>query len=434
MTTPTDAQRAQALLPASLAALRPTIAKLLHADVATRDEGFQALGATLDGRTFTRAEALAIVRLASEVAFPPLGLKWNDPVHDLLFPFVAHPQAALVAPLRAAYPRLPERAKCAALAALGAIATRAAAEAFVACVREHGWPASVYSRVFTELAKLQPFADVLFPELVLRAGPQIGQVTNLLVGAVTSGALDPRRVDLAPIAPVALAALRALLAKATKMQRPGVRWRSGERYHEVRTTTGAWLDIAGHLKLPALGPLLVQATRLRDPKLVGFAALSLVRRKRPVAAAVFERVAADPETRPMLYAYLDSLGALAKFPARWRTWEAFAAAEMVTWLMYPAELGHVPEKIELMKKLEEGAQTLYVWKFLDGKTWRAGVSGPYVLKGTPKPLRGASTFSQFELAAAKTPEAHALAVLETLAAWTKAHAKDSKPARTKANR
>jgi hypothetical protein len=418
-----DLAHAKSLLTPALGPLASSFAKLFAADLERRDKGLDALEKQLDGRKLAKADALAIVRIVTEVAFPPMRFDWQDPMHELAFLLVENPHAATVAPLRAAYGTASDAVKRAALATFGAVATRAAAEAFIASIRDHGWPERVYPRVFTELHKLQKFGDVLFPELVLRAGRHFGAVTNMLVAALTSGALDPRRIDLAPIAPHAVAALSSYLVHARKKQKTkGTRWRFAESYEQVRTTTGAWLDIAGHLAAKQLRPLLEQATKLRDPKLAAFAALSLVRRKHAVPAAVLERVAADHETRVMLYDYLDNLDALAKFPARWRTWDAFAAAEMAAWLMYPSELGYVPEKIELMQTFAAGKQTLYVWKFLDGKTWKAGVSGPYVLKGAPKPVWGASTFSQFARANSQTAEQHALAVLKTLAAWSKDHA------------
>ena len=54
------------------------------------------------------------------------------------------------------------------------------------------------------------------------------------------------------------------------------------------------------------------------------------------------------------------------------------------------------------------------------------------MKGTPKPVWGASTFSRFERASSKTAEQHAMAVLETLAAWNKAHAAEAKKKATRA--
>ena len=108
--------------------------------------------------------ALALVDVVGGYAFPPQPHDWDDPAHDLIFPLIQSPHPTLVPGLRAAYSRVPERARCGVLAVLGAIATRAAAEAFLACVRDHGWPGRAYARVCHELGKLGPHAGVLFPE------------------------------------------------------------------------------------------------------------------------------------------------------------------------------------------------------------------------------------------------------------------------------
>lgn len=403
-------EHAKSLLTPNLRPLGRTLAKLLADDDDTREQGYDELDRLR--RALAAEDAVALVRLATEVSFPPSS---DDPQHELLFPLVESPHAKALAPLRAAYPRVSERAKCAVLAAIAAIGTRPAAEAFMACVRE-GWPKQVYRRVFTEAQKLAPHAQVMFPELVLRAGPHLGAVTDVLLRALTADKLDPTKLDLEPLAPLAKTSLAALLPKAKRAEKPsGTAWRFSERHGELREQLGAWIDLAGHLRAPALVPLLVEASALRDPLLAGLAAVALLRRERRVGAAVWERVAADPETRAQLYEALADLDALAHFPARWRTWEAFACAEMVTWLTHPAELGAIPEAIELVQRLTTGKQALYVWKFKDGKRWCAGVSGPYAEKGAPRPLHAPATFSMFEAAASKTPEAHAKAILALLA-------------------
>ena len=404
------------MLAPSLRQLGAPLGKLLARPKSTRTEGFDALSEVLEDRTLTRAEALSLVRIATEVSFPPQEHDWNDPAHDLLFPLVTSPFVSLVDPLRAAYARVSERARCAVLAALAAIGTRAAAEALVGCVRDHGWPRSVYQRVFRELPKLNAHADVLFPALLLGAGNHVGPLIGVLIGGLGDGHLDPAKVDLEPLAPLALAALERGVPIVKKQQRPGTAWRFREQYSARRTELGAWLDLAGHLTAPSLLRPLRAALALRDPKLAGFAATSLLRRKQPVTAAVLERVAADHETREQLFENLKAIGALSRFPKRWRTWDAFAAAEMARWLVFPTELGELPDDLELMEKLRSGKLTLYVWKFRTGKEWKAGVSGAYVLAGTPGPVYGSSTFSRFDRADSMTPEQHAVAVIDTLAA------------------
>ncbi|HYT90514.1 MAG TPA: hypothetical protein VEL76_17540 [Gemmataceae bacterium] len=377
------------------------------------------------------AEALALLNAAVGLPFPPPRVEWEDVVHELIFPLVQSPYPTLAAPAREAYPHLSGRAKCAILALLGACGTREAAEGFMACIREHGWPAGgVYSRVFTELPKLLDHADILFPELIQLAGPCIGGIVDVFLAAVAQGKLDlaSGKSDLEAIAPLAVKQLKQVLKAAARYQRKeGVAWRFSEKYWDVRQHAGSWLDIAGYLKSPALDPLLKEAVQFTDPRLAAFAAISVLRRGGKVAKSVLQRIAACPETCELLFELLRGLNKLDLFPPKYRTWDAFAAANMVNWLMYPTELGRQPDQLKKMAVFistsPEGERALYVWRFRsDDGPWYAGVSGPYLREGEPGPLHGGSTFSRFDKWGQATAEEHAAAVLETLDEWRKAKA------------
>jgi hypothetical protein len=370
-------------------------------------------------------EALAVMNAAFSLPFEPPKHDWKDAVHDLLFALVRSPHASLLPGVRDAYPRLTARAKCAALSLFGAIGTRDAAKAFVACVRQHGWPQRVYSRVFKELEKLLDHADVLFPDLIQFAGPDVAGVTDVLMVGLADGKVDlaAGKIDLEPVAPLVVGQLKKSLKAAGKKQHNnGVAWRFGEKYFGTRRDAGCWLDIAGYLKSSALDPLLVQALGLSDPRLLAFAGAALLRRGGTVGKEVLDRVAAYHETRELLFDLLRSLGRLDLFPAAWRTWDAFAAANMVAWLIYPTELGREPDELEKMAvftaKHAEGEQALYVWRFRsEGGPWYAAISGPYNRVGRPLPLHGHLTFSRFDEWETATAEGHAEAALGTLRKW-----------------
>src|SRR5690606_30014793 len=106
-------------------------------------------------------EAGAVLNAAVTVEFPPQQSDWHDSRHDLLFSLLNSPYPSLIAPARAAYGQATDRCKRAILALFGATKCRAGAEAFAACIAEHGWPTELYERVFRELGHLLPFADAL---------------------------------------------------------------------------------------------------------------------------------------------------------------------------------------------------------------------------------------------------------------------------------
>lgn len=414
-------EQAVALLGRS--SVRALVPKLLSASAATRERAFEALERAHETdepyvTTFVIPEREAIARLhvATHLAFPPQPLSWQDPAHELVFPLVRSPHAALVAPIRALYPAAPPRVQTAMLAILGAIATRRAAQAILACVVEHGWPARIYPRVWTELRKLARFGDALFPELLLRAGKHIGDVTDVFAGAVASGALDIDALDLAPLAPLVEAELAKVLARAERAQRPGaaITWRFGERYAPIRAACGTWLDLAGYFARPRLVALVRRGTKLADPRLAAFAASAHLRQGGTVAAPLLARIAASHETRDLLWSLLDTLDQARLFPEAWRTWDAFAASHMVAWLAHPSELGREPDAIEQMAVLSHRGRCIYVFRFLDGKTWKAGLCGPFVKRGRPAPVYGPATFSRFEPWGTRTAEEHATAILGTV--------------------
>jgi hypothetical protein len=377
---------------------------------------------------YCEPEALALLGAAVSLPFPPPRHDWRDVVHDLIFPLVRSPYPSLVTPARQAYRRLSSRAKCAILALLGACGTREAAEAFVACIRDHGWPNGVYSRVFMELPKLHDHADVLFPALIGLAGPHIAGVTDVLMAGLAQQKLDSTggTIDLEPVGPLAVEQLRKLLEEVSRFQHAGgVAWRFAEEYWGVRREMGGWLDIAGHLKSPALTPLLEEALQLLDPRLTAFAAGSVIRRGGRVPEAALDRAVGSHETRGLLFRILDGLGQIDLFPAQWRTWDAFAAANMVDWLIYPTELGREPDQLQKMAVFTadgpDGEWALYVWRFRDGaEPWRAGISGPYSRTGEPRPVHGDLTFSSFDDWESATAGQHAEAALKTLSEWRRA--------------
>src|SRR5690242_19075367 len=155
-------KQALAMFPAK-SAFRKVLPGLLSSDEETWNHAydklrdFDQLGDNEDPMATTwqiaEGEALAILNAAVSLPFAPPKRDWRDAVHDLLLPLVRSPYPSLLPVACDAYPRLTTRAKCAVLSLLGAIGTREAAEAFMACIREHGWPEGVYSRVFTEMEK-----------------------------------------------------------------------------------------------------------------------------------------------------------------------------------------------------------------------------------------------------------------------------------------
>lgn len=377
--------------------------------------------ATEDPREVTwaigEAEAFGILWAAEHGSFPlpPETRSWQDGFREILQCLWRSPHPSLTPSIARAYPKVNGALRrCALLALLGIIGTREAAEVFMACVRTHGWPEHAYIRVFEELQSLLAFGDIMLPDVLLtadaRSAPYVG---DALVGAMARGLLNLDEVGdrVESLAPYVTESLKKLLKSTARMQKkPGMAWRFYERYEEPRSRTALFLDLAGRLRDPKLTPLLLEAVAFTDPRLVTFAALALLRRGENVDSAAVEKAAASHETRGILFEGLRDLERVDAFPARWRTWEAFGAAAMVEWLMYPAELGREPDELKLEHvewSDDSHREATYVWKFrVNGDPWRAGVSGPHTLQGEPEPVAGEMTFSRFDDWAGATPEEH----------------------------
>jgi len=364
----------------------------------------------------SEAEALAVLRATQQIDFPLPSpwVEWEDGLHQVLTVLWRSPHPSLTPEVALAYPRLHNgRRRCALLALLGIIGTREAAAVFAGCIRDHGWPETAYARVFEELERLFAHADLLLPDVFISAGRATTCVGDAILGALGSGVLKLHTVGtrLEALAPYALKTLKQSLSSTAKHQdKSGIAWRFKERYQDMRHRASMMLDLAGYLQAPKLAEPLRRAAEFRDPRIVAYAALALLRRGEDVAAETLQRVAASHEMRAALFEGLQALGMEARFPKTWRTWEAFGATRMVEWLLYPAELGREPDELVLEHVEPVDAapgMVVYVWKFrVECEPWLAGISGPHLLVGDAAPLEGTLTFSRFDEWGSATPVEH----------------------------
>lgn len=334
---------------------------------------------------------------------------WNDPDATLLEVIPRH------------YAAHGSIGRMALLAAVAAVGTAEAARTFGALIETHGWPPRPYARVFRELGKLIEHGE-LFLTLYRKAleDPAADveiDVGNLLLAALTAGKVPNERLP--ELAPSLAPRLRAVIEAARPHQRAeGVAWRFTPAYEPVRNQAGFLADLAGWIEAPEITDALRAALTLDDPWIVCFAATSLLCHDAPVDDAVLARVASCDETRAILFEQLDGLELLGRFPFAQTTLEAFAAADMVSWLKYPTELGRAPETLENMGRFTvEPGWVAFVWRFPDHKgRLVAGLSGAYELDAPPGPQRGSNTFSRFEPWEKQSAREHALAILKNVSA------------------
>ena len=212
-------------------------------------------------------------------------------------------------------------------------------------------------------------------------------------------------------------------------------------YQKHRSRASLLLDLAGYLPPADVARDLTDALAFRDPRLVYFALTSLLENEAALPPAAVAAVAATPELRNHLYEKLKEADQEQMIPPRSRTQAAFAEAEMVRWLVYPTELGRVPDRIELKKVVSvdaggaNGALDYYLFRFRTlpphwaaKNGWMAGVAGPFLRKDAPTTEAEGDTFSEFERWDSRTPAEHVGDVRELLEDWRKRRAADDEAA------
>jgi hypothetical protein len=217
--------------------------------------------------------------------------------------------------------------------------------------------------------------------------------------------------EVGPFGKELLAAYAKRHARLSAMQRPDPQvcesWVNDLEYAEMRDEAGVLLDLLGFVRSEDAERAIRQGATLTDAQLKYFAVRSLYRLGKPVDSEALSAVAANDEHRGKLFAVLATHGESYRMPAAARTQEALARSEMVRWLVYPTELGCAPREIELMKRIRDGGNDWFVYRFRSHKdNWEAGVAGPFAVAEEPTADANGGTFSDFQAAESATPEAH----------------------------
>ena len=314
-----------------------------------------------------------------------------------------------------------EYCRSSALVILASQETAEATDLLIRLIKQYGLPKRTQPRFFWELTKRHTAsASRLFPELLLAAGDHLSSVMNYLNVSLEAGQVDAEA--LRPAAGWVESEAARLLEKIEPLQRSrGSMWRTEEDYAPLRANLGVHLDLLGII--PGTDVALLQhAARLEDPYLLLFSIGSMLKKGVEPEAATIHRCAESLETRADLYKQLKYRDRPDLFPPEFLTFEAFAAAAMAGWLLYPAELGYEPTSLELIAQAEgvkDGEPVVMcLWKFTteEGETF-ASASGPYPASRPVEPLWGQDTFSKFTEWDKLTPEQHLEAILDTLDNW-----------------
>lgn len=354
--------------------------------------------------------------------------KYDVPAKKVLWFLLIFRHPTIVATIRDTYPTCPPEIRRDMLTLLSSQGGAEAARCMGDLVTAHGLPASNHPRTFTELMRhTEHLGEYVLP-MIKQAGHDIGDVVNLVNTAIAREHIDATRLH--PLGKLIEEQIDRLMAKA-RVAEPSVQanWREDEDYFYLRFDLGAWLDLAGTVR-SCNDKVIREAGSLLDPW-IGLNVISaMLKRERVPDASIVERAARSLETRAQVYSLLSHRPAARElFPEELVTFESFAACNMVDWLLYPAELGYEPPRIELVATIRDDSGDAdgvgpcwCLWRFLnDAGNAYAGLSGPYDERAqtdpSPQTVTCDDAFSSFDDWDSKSPEEHAASIMDTVGKW-----------------
>lgn len=410
---------------------RDILSRLCDSDNAIREKAFmdatRAGSTEWDGKPSERAPSLStndqlnLLKIGMTYPFPAQKNYWEKSEHKIIEPLFCRPNVGYCEVVATNYRCASEPAKLPALVLLSLQKSVQAAAAFIHCIKEGGWPKSVYPKLFHELSHLRQFAKELFPDLIIHADRHLPALTNILNMFLVDGYIKPQ--DLIP----ARLHIEQLVANDTEFTRTAQQlnkgfWMLEEEYGMVRARLVAGLDVLGWIPGAAtISPSI--AIHFTDPRIRLFAMGARLRQGIEPEPSLIESLACDHEVRDDLFYMLKSRRRMDIFPKQHLTFEAFAACDMIQWLARPTELGAPPKSIVIEATLsakEDGESVLaYLWRFTtdEGKNY-SGFSGAYPRKVEPKPVFSNNTFSPYTEWESCGFDEHVKAMLEHFDDWT----------------
>lgn len=381
------------------------------------------------------ADGIAMLQAASSGQFP----KQKNQMFDTAARFIQavsqkfYPEYAPL--LRDAFLSFGKRARMDVMVALANAQMPEASRAWMDIVKTYGPRGEVPALAARLLTQKPRDPEIFFPDLLTYASiPGLQFDIYLLTLTYCQKRLISPDM-LIPFADGILESYRQAKTQmlAARMAHPSS-WRTEEDYFTANRLVGLFLDLMGYVPHTDVKSELKAMLADEDRRIKFFALSSLLELGESVDAGALLDVAASAEMRGNLYARLEQFGKSDLFPAQFKTQGALAESDMVSWLMYPTELGVAPDEIELMKVVSVDTQTTdglidyYVFRYRVNPPnehatngWLAGVSGPYI-QGTALRTHGlGGTFSAFTPYDKQSPEAHVGDTQQILDEWRAHH-------------
>ena len=140
------------------------------------------------------------------------------------------------------------------------------------------------------------------------------------------------------------------------------RYLSGEPDGEMTNSLEVACDVCGYLLNDELIALLYEVLKLGRANINYYAVNTLLKAGKRIPDEVVVSLAADLEYAGMTYALLEQYGQANRFPPECATEEYLAKSAMIRWLVYPTELGELPEAIEYLGKVKK-KEEYHIFRF-----------------------------------------------------------------------
>jgi len=160
------------------------------------------------------------------------------------------------------------------------------------------------------------------------------------------------------------------------------------------------IDIADKFLDEELLVLIKSALTIKNNYVKFYCVKTLLNHNFEVDTSIIHEIASDLTVACLLYEELFKSKKIKLFPSYYRTQAYLSKSEMIRWLVYPTELGKIPDEIELIDKVEIRGEIFYVYKFRvndpDNDKWMIGWAGGYLADNNSACTYSSYTFSHFD--------------------------------------
>ena len=140
------------------------------------------------------------------------------------------------------------------------------------------------------------------------------------------------------------------------------RYISDEPNEEMINALEVVCDVSAYLLNDELTALLYEVLKLGYANVNYYAVGTLLKAGKRIPDEAVKSLAADLEYAGMTYVLLEQYGQTNRFPPECATEEYLAKSTMIRWLVYPTELGQLPDEIEYLGKVKK-KEVYHIFRF-----------------------------------------------------------------------